>query len=321
MKKLILSIISLFAFAFFLVRPAFALDTLGEKLAITLTGLPGYENTTDFKVYYTYFDTLGKTATVNLFIEKDGNGFRQTIERDKTAVSGYFQIQGSDIYDGQGKYNFYASAVTDSLTQNSDTISTTIDQNAPGNVTDYHKERVNATDYKLYWECPSDEDVEKTYIYRSKDTSFTADSGTRVQEVPCNKEESKTTIVVGDANVDYYFALRAIDRAGNASGVVTDAPGTVIAGTVAGVSTQIGATGTTGTVGKEGKVQILPKEEGEELSPTPEEGQLGGGISSEAGAVQGAETGAVSRLPYFVIGGGILLVLVVAYYFLKNRNK
>lgn len=311
MKKILLSIIAFVAFAFFLVRPAFALE---EKLVVTLTDMPGYKNTTEFRIYYTYFDTLGKTANVNLFIEKDGNGFRQTIERDKTAVSGYFQIQGSDLYDGQGKYNFYASAVTDSKTTNSGTISTTIDQNAPGNVTDYRKERVSATDYKLYWKCPSDEDVETTYIYRSKDTSFTADSGTRIQEVSCNKEESKTTVVVGDANVDYYFALRAIDHAGNASGVVTDAPGTVIAGTVAGASTQAG---TGGTTGKEGKVVILPEEE---ITPATEEGQLGGGTSSESGEVKGETTAKKSMLPLALGGLGLLLVLVVVISYFRRKK-
>lgn len=307
MKKLILSVISFIAFAFLAVRPSYALD---EKLKITLTDLPDYKNTTEFRVYYTYFDTLGKTANVNLFIEKDGGGFRQTIERDKTAVSGYFEIKSADIYDGQGKYNFYASAVTDGMTKNSGTISTTIDQNAPGNVTDYHKERLNANDFKLYWKCPSDEDVEKTYIYRSKDTSFTADSGTRVQEISCNKEESKTTVVVGDANVDYYFALRAIDRAGNAGGVVTDAPGTVIAGVVAGTA---GQAITVGIAGQQGEVKILPKEE--ELSPTPEEGQLGGGISSEEGEVQGAEIKKMmpSAKTLGIVGLGIFLIAVFLY--------
>ena len=312
MKKLILSIISFLAFAFFLVRPAFALE---EKLVVTLTDIPGYKNTTEFRVYYTYFDTLGKTANVNLFIEKDGNGFRQTIERDKTAVSGYFEVKNADIYDGQGKYNFYASAVTDSLTINSGTISTTIDQNAPGSVTDYRKERVNANDFKLYWKCPSDEDVEKTYIYRSKDTSFTADSGTRIQEVSCNKEESKTTVVVGDANVDYYFALRAIDHAGNASGVVTDAPGTVIAGAVAGASTQAG---TGGTTGKEGKVVILPNEE--EPTPATEEGQLGGGTSSESGEVKGEETAKKSMLPLVLGGIGLIIVLVIVISYFRKKK-
>jgi len=277
-------------------------------LAITLTDLPDYKNTTEFRVYYTYFDTLGKTANVNLFIEKDGNGFRQTLERDKTAVSGYFEVKNADIYDGQGKYNFYASAVTETMTKNSGTISTTIDQNAPGNVTDYRKERVNANDFKLYWKCPSDEDVEKTYIYRSKDTSFTADSGTRVQEVSCNKEESKTTIVVGDANVDYYFALRAIDHAGNASGVVTDAPGTVIAGQVAGAATEAG----------EGTVEILPKEVGqggEEVEEgATEEGELDGGTSSEAGEVMGEKTSAFNKKYIYVLLILGLLAFVVSYF-------
>lgn len=308
MKKLLFSLISIITFAFLAANPVWALD---EKLKITLTDLPDYKNTSEFRVYYTYFDTKGLTATVNLFIEKDGDGFRQTVDRDKTAVSGYFEVKGADIYDGQGKYNFYASAVTTGLTEKSGTISTTIDQNAPGNVTDYRKERLSATDYKLYWKCPSDDDVEKTYIYRSSETSFTADAGTRVQSVPCSKDESKTTVVVGDADKDYYFALRAIDRAGNASGVVTDAPGMVTAGLVAGVQTEGGS-----VAGGSGEVSLLPKEE----ETMAGEGELGGGVSTEEGKVQGESTKKSSNLPFLAGGIGFLLIAVAAFFYLK-RNK
>ena len=313
MKKLLFGLISLFVFTFLATSPALALD---EKLKITLTDLPDYKKTSEFRVYYTYFDTKGLTATVNLFIEKDGDGFRQTVDRDKTAVSGYFEVKVADLYAGQGKYNFYASAVTTGLTVNSGTVSIVLDQDPPGNVVDYHKERLSATDYKLYWKCPSDDDLEKTYIYRSTETSFIADSGTRVQSVSCSKDESKTTIVVGDADKDYYFALRAVDRAGNASGVVTDAPGEVTAGSVAGASTEVESN-------ESGEVVSLPKEQGaSESGDASSEGELGGGTSSQAGEVKGDSTSSIfTKNRNLLIGAGAGLLIVLGYLFLKKRKK
>lgn len=281
-------------------------------LDIILNDLPQYQNKTNFSVFYTAIEINQAPVKVSLYIQKDGKDWRQTAMRDKTDYAGEFQLEGSDIYDGEGKYNFYAGAQSGSQSINSNTISTTLDMTPPADVSDYHKERVSSSNYRLYFKCPSDTDFEKVYIYRSKETSFTADSDTRVTEIGCAPGESKTTEVGGDNDADYYFALRALDHAGNVSGVTTDAPGTVIAGQVAGAA--IGQTSGTGT--KE-KVVLLPEETTAIPTEATKGGELGGGGATK-GEVKGEST-PKSKTPYLLGGFGLILV-AGAFYFLRKKE-
>jgi len=308
MKKFILAILLFLFFNLLGTKPV-----LAGVLKLSLSPLPSYKNTTNFRLYYTYFETEGKTATVNLFIQKDGKDWRQTVARDKTEVSGYFQLEGSDIYDGEGKYNFYASASTSEQTVNSATVSTTLDMTPPGKVTEFGKERLNATTYRIKWKDPEDSDFGKVYLYRSKEKSFSADSGTRIGEVGGSPSETKTWDDGSiENNVEYFYALRAVDHAGNSSDIVTDTPGIVQAGAVAGEETSLGVPG----AARE-EVRLLPKEL--TPSPSPSEGELGGGISSEAGAIKTAET-LLGKNKYLLLGAGLGVFLILAYIFLRRKK-
>ena len=310
MKKIFLFAFGLLALFISSVKTASA-----GQLKLVLSPLPSYEKINDFRVYYTYLETSNETATVNLYIQKEGKDWRQTNDKDKTSVSGYFQIQSTDLYDGEGKYNFYSQAVTSGETVNSATVSTTYDTTPPGSVSDYGKSKINADNYELKWKNPSDSDFERVYIYRSREKSFTADDGTKVGEVFGGPGESKVwgNGSLEDPNAEYYYAIRAVDRAGNASGVVTDAPGTVVEGSVAGVQTEGTPTGTGGSV------VTLPKEEGETASPT--EGQLGGGISTEEGEVKGEATQKTSKTPFLIGGAGLLLIVAFWYFYRKSKKQ
>lgn len=307
MKKIILTGFNLLILSFALAGSVFS----GE-LNIILNTPPSMANTTDFQLFYTAIETDQSPIIVNLFLKKEGSSdWKQAIDEDKTDYSGKFQMRGEDFY-GEGKYQFYAQAVSGATTKNSDSVEITLDTTAPGKVEDYRKERISSTNYRLYFKCPTDTDLEKVYIYKSKETSFTADPGTRVAEVGCAPGESKTHEIGGDQDVDYYFALRALDHAGNASEVVTDAPGTVETGQVAGAAVTPTGAGT-------GEVVFLP-EEGVTGTPTGEaaEGELGGGISSEE-KVLGEAVPKASKLPYIL--GGLGLVLLVAFFFLRKKEE
>ncbi|OQA93064.1 MAG: hypothetical protein BWY24_00800 [Microgenomates group bacterium ADurb.Bin219] len=305
MKKIIKIFLSLIITVFVFTTPAFA----GE-LNIVLNQPPSMVNTTDFQIFYTAIETDQATIKVNLFIKKEGAAdWKQTADKDKTDYSGKFQTRGED-FSGEGKYQFYAQAVSGATTKNSDTVELTLDTTAPGKVEDYRKERINATVFRLYFKCPADIDFEKVYIYRSKEISFTADSGTLVAEVGCAPGESKSREIGGDWDVDYYFALRALDHAGNASDVVTDAPGVVGAGQVAGATT-----GQTVKSGSSGTVVRLPKEGPTGDQDSEEEGELAGAGATE-GEVKGENT-PKSKWPYFLGGLGLIL-LVGAFYKLRK---
>jgi len=308
MKKLIETILFLVIFSFAFVKPVWA----GE-LNILLNDLPAYQNKTDFSVFYTVIETDQLPVKVNLFIQKEGKDWRQTVEKDKTSYSGEFKLHGSDLYDGEGKYNFYATVASLEKTMTSNTISTILDTIPPEKVSDYRKERINPHVFRLYFKCSSDSDFEKVYLYRSRETSFEANADTRIAEVGGAPGESKTYEIGGDPDVEYYFALRALDHAGNISGVVTDAPETVVAGQVAGA-----VVSPTGVSTARGEVVSLPKEEPTAI-PTEEteEGELGGGISAEE-KVLGEKTPKASKLPYILTGAGLL---ILAGVFLAKKKQ
>ena len=159
MKKFILATTFFLSFCVFTSKPVFA------TLNISLSNLPSFINRTNPRLYYTYLNTDGSPAVVNLYIQKDGKDYRQTQDKDKTAISGYFQLQNSDFYDGEGKYNFSATVVSgaNSVT---DTTETNLDMSSPSAPTEYSKERINPTTYKISWKNPPNEDFEKVYIYR-----------------------------------------------------------------------------------------------------------------------------------------------------------
>ena len=67
------------------------------KIKVSLSQLPEYQNTTSPRFYYTYLQTQNNQAFVNLFVQKEGHDFRQTIDKNKTSTAGFFDIQGADI--------------------------------------------------------------------------------------------------------------------------------------------------------------------------------------------------------------------------------
>jgi len=325
MKKTIIALVILIL-ACFLAQPVFA-----GNLKIALSDLPDYKTNTDFRLYYTYFETEKKQATVNLFIRKEGQDWHQIADSDKTAVSDYFQLQGSDFYDGGGKYNFYAAAVTSDQTLDSNIVSTTIDTTAPDTPSEYSKEKINNNTYRLKWKTPNNDDFSRTLVYRSKEQNFTADSGTLVAEVGGAKDTEVIWEDTGlEINREYYYALRAVNQAGNASGLVGDG------GTVTYEETIVEITPTPGGVGAE-EVAAIPvekaKEKIKEVGAT-EEGQILGSeakeestpaeeaeeAEEETGEIVG-ETKEKENRRILVFGlSGLIILGIIGYFFYRRRS-
>jgi len=287
-------------------------SVLAGQLKISLSELPGYRNTSDFRVYYTYLETDGKAATVNLYIQKDGQGWRQTKDDNKTTVSGFFQLEGSDLYDGEGKYNFYAKAVTSDQTVQSTTTSTTLDNSSPDSPSEYGKERINNTTYKLSWKNPNNEDFAKVIIYRSENSTFNADESTKVGEMGGGKEEK---ITFNDGSIqdgkDYFYVIRAVDHAGNGSGLAGDLSESSSTSTTTPEGEAVGAGETIpGQEYSASQGQILGEEETEEISPSD---------TTESEATSEEKTQSRSFWWWLLPGGAI--ALLGAKKFLKKEDK
>jgi len=271
---------------------------------VSITKLSSYINKENFKVSYAALSE--NPISAQFYVRKDGDSSWRTLGSSLTGASGYVEVGGGDLYGGDGKY-FFKVVINGGTAE--DETSTIVDRQAPDPVRDYRKEKLGDGRYKLYWRNPDNEDFEKVIIYRSDSTNFTADSSTEVATIWGSRNAEMTSENAAAPGKEYYFAIRAIDKAGNASSVVSDPETQVTAGAVLGTS--VSATPTSEVVKllpKEKKTgEVLGEEKTEEATPSPTQAP-----QEEKGGVLGqAVKFAKDRTKLTV---GIVAVLILAGY-------
>ncbi|OGM13095.1 hypothetical protein A3A76_01735 [Candidatus Woesebacteria bacterium RIFCSPLOWO2_01_FULL_39_23] len=225
---------------------------------VVIQRLPEYITTDSFEISYSGLSA--NPVIARFFVRKDGDGTWRRVNGDINGSSGQVQVGGGDVYSGEAKYFFKVEINGGTAT---DETSTTIDRSGPDPVSGYWKEKVAGGFYRLHWKNPGNDDFSRVFIYRSTETKFTADGTTKVGEVGGATEADMTWDNVGlDSNKNYYYAVRAIDEAGNGSGIVADPETVSITSNAA--STQ-----------NEGEVTSLPEEDAETLEATDEGSVLG----------------------------------------------
>ena len=131
----------------------------------------------------------------------------------------------SDIFDGEGTYQFYVTANAGGDLATSQTVSVDRNTSGPGTPTDYSKSLVSSCQYKIHFKTADDSgQTVKVELYRSDNASgFTADASTRVETIGVGSNEARDVFNdKPDCSKEYYYALRAFDSAGNGSGLVGD---------------------------------------------------------------------------------------------------
>ena len=211
---------------------------------------PGeYVNYNEFKLSYSALTDDSGATTAQFYFRKESGSYA-AFGPVLNGASGQVSV-GSDQVNDQTKY-FFKVEINGGIA--SDETSVIYDPGAPGPVQNYWKEKVAPGLYRLHWKNPSETDSQRVFIYRSDQTSFEADGSHKVGEVGGTPNLEMTwDNSTPDSNKDYYYALRAVDKAGNASGLVTDAPGTVSSSSVLGTTTASSNAGI--------EVTQLPKEE------------------------------------------------------------
>ncbi|MGB9911261.1 MAG: SdrD B-like domain-containing protein [Microgenomates group bacterium] len=276
---------------------------------VSITDLPERINKYEFKVYYTVLD-ISETPSYNVqgWMRKEGEGWKQ-FDITKNEPSGYFQTK-SEYFSGEGKY--YFKVIGNGVESNIEEV--IIDFSSPDAPRDYRKERLSSTEYKLYWRNPSNSDFEKVLVYRSEVRNFTADSSTLVgQRGGSPDQEMDFVDCCLIPNKEYYYALRAIDKAGNASSLVGDG----------GSTYYIEVTPTPSETSKVEEVKILPKEEkkgeilGEEAtSPGEEKASL-----EEKTTEESIINKVTKNKKILLLGGGIILIILGGTFFLLSRRR
>lgn len=252
MRKLITSLFILI-FTFIGTGPVFAISDSAD-----IANLPEYTSTDNFEVSFSALSD--NEPTVKFYYKKDGESYAQFGPTYTDRYSGTVQITGTQIAE-QAKYYFKVE-VSEGGETKSDETSTTYDISGPSPVQNYRKEMIGGGHYRLFWKNPGDSDFSRVFIYRSTSTEFTADGSTKIAERGGSPDDDMIFDDVGlDTNKTYYYALRAVDKAGNASSIVAD-PEVIQTTTTTEEGEVDGGTQTAG------EVVILPQEEGQVLGET-----------------------------------------------------
>ena len=297
LKKILGLIILLFVFAIGSVQ-AFA-DT------VKISELPEYTKHDNFKLSYSALS--GNPVTAQFFFRKEGESYAP-FGSVVNSASGQIQVGGSEI-DEQVKY--YFKVVINNGPANDET-SVIYDHSGPSPVQSYWKEVIGGGHYRLHWKTPGDSDFSRAFIYRSDSTDFTADPSTKIGELGGAPDQEMTWDNFGlDPNTTYYYALRAIDKAGNSSSVVADPEVT---------ATRIEETITGGTTEEEvillpsgedvGQVLGEEEEEMEEIVVEEPENAFGEAVDT----LTGTSKGRIAAVSAFVIG-------LILYFFTRRRRQ
>lgn len=318
MQKIKISalIVSVLAFAsLLLASPARAVTT-----QVSIQQLPSYINTNSFYLSCSAIsDSLtdgnpATTTTAQFSVSKDGgsyNNFGPSIDLSTTSCK--VQVTDSQVTD-EGTFNF---KVTLDSGQSSQT-STIYDHNGPGTPSGYYKEGLS-DGFRIHWTNPTDSDFARVIIYRGETPDFTADGSHEVTSQsggggsPMTYEDHFGP-VPGKA---YYYDLRAVDKAGNSSGLVGD-----------GSSVTTTSSSSPAPAGSGGKVTVLPKEGtggsvlGTEAGPTPQGTAASTSSTEDVNAIQ-----KVGLLKWIIthkkislgIAAGLALLGYGFYYFSKKK--
>lgn len=249
----------------FVIGLLFSVSSVSAAVSLSITDLPDYITTNYFKLSYS---CLGCTS-IQFYVSKNGGAWN-SFGGAMTDASGQVQVTSSQV-DEQTSYAFKIvdASGTEAKTE------TFYDISGPSPVSGYYKDALSGGS-KLHWRNPSDSDFSKVLIYRSETQSFSADGSHNIAEVSGGASSDMTyDDHTPDPAKTYYYALRALDKAGNSSSLVGDAGITVL-----GTSTQA-------TVAPETSPSVinLPDEkvQGEVL---PESTEVPEEVVEEQGAVE-----------------------------------
>lgn len=226
-----------------LARPVYAIAP-----TVSITELGEYINSNSFKLSYSVLSDDPAGISAQFYYRKEGGSF-VAFGPLLAGASGQVQVTSSQV-DDQVKYYF---KVEINSGEASDETSSKYDVSGPSPVQNYWKEKVAGGFYRLHWKNPWDSDFSRVFIYRSEETSFTADGSHKVGEVGGAPDTEMSWDNFGlDSSKEYYYALRAVDKANNSASLVGDTVTIVGPSSVSGSSTQT----------KSGSdVVALPKEE------------------------------------------------------------
>lgn len=287
---------------------------------------------TGFDISFVALDIQNRTIIAKCFKKAPGDpGFTQFGSDINLTAGGNTDIcpVNSTILSTEGTYSFYAEATaTGGETVPSSTVSVeyrnSTGPDTPGN---YSKDKTSSCEYTIKFKTANDGKTSKVKIYRSDQTSFTADASTEVGTVNIGPNlESSFTNSVPDCGKTYYFAIRAFDDLGNGSGTAGDSiTTTVITEGTTQTTTQTTQASLTGgaipvSSSQVGQGDILGEQTATDGAVLGEEGST---PSASPAASSSASTGIFTKKNIFwaAILGVAVLLAYQTYKKLKKSSK
>ena len=298
-NKFLIGIFVYLVISLFAVSPAYAAPI------VQIQTLPDYINHTDFKLSCT-----SNGSTAQFYSRKDSGSYTAfgpaiNLAADQCQV----QVNGGQ-FGSEGK--FWFEVIVDGVPSET---STTLDTSAPGNVGEFSKERLGGgTVYRIHWKNPPESDYQRVFIYRGLEEGFESD-GKKIAEAGGNPGDTMTWDDGGlDPTKEYYYYVRAVDRANNASGLIGDQ----------GASSTVTASGSPA-----GRVTTLPNENGTTGTGSILGAETNQDASSPSASPETLSEDSVNTSPGVLkwilthkkISGGIALILLAIAYRLYRAGK
>jgi hypothetical protein len=273
-----------------------------------------------FDLTFVALDVQGRVVTVQC--EKKGPSdagfvaFGSPITLSAGGNSDNCHVDSSVVNQNAQSYQFEAIATAGLDTATSNIVGLDYNNEGPGTPVNYNKSKPDSCSYKITFKTANDGGkTVKVLLYRSADASFNLDSGTEVNSVNIGSDTDgeMTNNVSPDCDKTYYYALRAFDAYGNASGSIGDSTTQTTTINVTGAPTQGGA-----LIAGEG--QVLGGETGAKKEV------LGTESAKVTPSVSPAGQNPVSSSVNWVLGHkkislAVLVILLVGAYYLYRRNK
>lgn len=298
----LIGLVGLFAAA-----PAYAISP-----QVTISDLPDYITTNTFKLSYSSISDDPASTTAQFYYRTESGSY-SAFGPLLSGANGQVQVTGDQVKE---QVRYYFKVVTS--TGVSDETNAVYDISGPSVPESYWKERIAPSTYRIHWKNPNDSDFSRVFIYRGDEPGFSADGSHKVGELGGAVQAEMSWDNTGLENgKEYYYALRAVDKAGNSSSLVGD-QGTVVEETTVGSASSSTGETSVNVLPNQGQGQVLGEERTQDDSstmgtPAPEAGTSG---KLEAGKSFLSSTGGK-----IIVGLGGLVLVFVFYRLLASDNK
>lgn len=206
-----------------LVTPASAYNSL----SLRVEQLPSPYNQKEFKLRYVVLDIDNRPITIECYQKAPSAGGYSLFSSPTAIQAGgdnHYCNVTSDITGEAGTYQFYVVAYAGDDTFPSPVQAVDLRTNTgPGTPTNYSKDRQSCKDRLTFTAADDSDKTARIEVYRSENKSFTADSGSRIDNFGASSKQNFTKEYDrADCGKTYYYAVRAFDSANNGSGLVGD---------------------------------------------------------------------------------------------------